>query len=137
MIKSADIEFDVKEPATAAEKVKEMVAQESGYTDNIRDYNQEDISMVVKVPERKLELFVEQISSLGNVTSKSFNSEDVTEEMINIEANIANLSALRERFWSLLNKATEANDILKIEKELNRIQTELDSIEGRRKSLKN
>ncbi len=114
-----------------------MVAQESGYTDNIRDYNQEDISMVVKVPERKLELFVEQISSLGNVTSKSFNSEDVTEEMINIEANIANLSALRERFWSLLNKATEANDILKIEKELNRIQTELDSIEGRRKSLKN
>ncbi|MCX4026155.1 hypothetical protein H0A36_21975 [Endozoicomonas sp. SM1973] len=30
IIKSADIELDVKEPATAAEKVKKMVAQASG-----------------------------------------------------------------------------------------------------------
>ncbi|MDE1464284.1 DUF4349 domain-containing protein [Spartinivicinus poritis] len=137
IIKSADIELDVKEPTTAAEKVKEMVVQASGYIGNIRDYNQEDISMTVKVPERQLELFVDQVSSLGNVTSKSFHSEDVTEEIIDIEAKIANLSALRKKFRALLNKATEVSDILKIEKELSRIQTELDSIEGRRKALKN
>ncbi|MCX4026154.1 DUF4349 domain-containing protein [Spartinivicinus marinus] len=64
-------------------------------------------------------------------------SEDVTEEIIDIEAKITNLSALRVKFITLLNQATEVSDILKIEKELNRIQTELDSIEARRKTLKN
>ncbi len=60
----------------------------------------------------------------------------MTEEIVDIDARLKNLFSLRDRFRALLEKGIEISEILEIEKELSRIQTEIDAIEGRRKLLK-
>jgi predicted nucleic acid-binding Zn-ribbon protein len=62
-------------------------------------------------------------------------SQDVTETFIDNEARLKNLYALRDRIRALLEKADEVEELLKIERELSRIQSEIDSLEGRQKSL--
>lgn len=62
-------------------------------------------------------------------------SRDVTEEVTDIDARLKNLRDLRGRFREVLSKAEKIEDILNIERELARIQTEIDAIEGRRESL--
>lgn len=43
---------------------------------------------------------------------------------------------LRDRLTQLLEKAADVKDVLAIETELNRVQADIDSMEGRIKSLK-
>ncbi len=56
--------------------------------------------------------------------------------MIDVEARLNNLIALREKYRVLLAKAMGVKDTLAVESELNRIQTEIDSLQGRMNSLK-
>jgi hypothetical protein len=76
------------------------------------------------------------MEALGTVYSRSVNGDDVTEKYIDVEARLKNKIALRDRLKQLLNKATEVKDILAIETELNRVQADIDSMEGIIKSLK-
>ena len=61
---------------------------------------------------------------------------DVTEQYIDVEARLKNKIVLRDRLKQLLEKATTVKDILAIETELHRVQGDIDSMEGRIKSLK-
>ena len=63
-------------------------------------------------------------------------SEDVTEKYIDTEARLKNAVALRDRLKALLNQAKDVKDVLEIEKELARVQGDIDSMEGRLKKLK-
>jgi hypothetical protein len=73
---------------------------------------------------------------LGEVSDQNIRTQDVTSEIVDYEARLANLIALRERMKVLLNRAEKIEDILVIEKEISRLQTEIDTYEGRRKVLR-
>lgn len=137
LIKSAKLVLEVEEPRVIVSEIKELVNGVSGYIDTIYDRDKKQISLIAKIPEKSLDSFVATVSSMGELTFKSLNAEDVTEEMIDIDAKLTNLKVLRDRFRKLLDKAKDVSDVLKIERELSRVQSEIDSIEARKKSLKN
>lgn len=136
VIKSASLKIEVNDPRATANEIISVVGRESGFIDNSHNYDQKTIRMTVKIPEAKLESFVDEVASKGKLISKSVNSKDITNEIIDIEAKLKNLVVLRERFRSILSKAEKVSEILEIERELSRIQSAIDSIEGRRESLK-
>ena len=72
---------------------------------------------------------------MGEPVSRSAQVVDVTNQAIDLDAKITNLRGLRDRMRALLDRASKIDEILKIERELNRIQTQLDSLEGQRKRL--
>ena len=78
---------------------------------------------------------LENLSKIGEVTHERKSSRDVTDEVVDIEARLKNLIELRDRFRQLLIKAEKVEEILSIERELSRVQTEIDSIESRKKML--
>jgi hypothetical protein len=137
IVKSAGIRIEVSDPEFTANEITALIKKESGIIEYTHNRDQELISMTVKIPETRLDFFISQIESKGKLLSKSINSRDVTEETIDIKARLKNLISLREKFRSLLVKAQNVIEILAIEKELSRIQSELDSIEGRKKLLQN
>ena len=62
-------------------------------------------------------------------------SEDVTDTLIDLEARVKNLRALRDRLRSYLEKAANLPEILDVERELARVPSELESLETRLKLL--
>jgi seryl-tRNA synthetase len=54
---------------------------------------------------------------------------------MDLDIRLKNLSVQEERYRQLLNKATEMEEILKIENELNRMRTEIERLQGRQKRL--
>ncbi len=135
IIKSARITIEVKDPLVVSDQIKAIITSELGYVESATNYNQESVSIDAKVPSEKLEKVVELVASSGKLVSKSSSAKDVTAEMVDIEAKLKNLTELRNRFRALLAKADSVEDILSIESQLSRVQTEIDSIEGRKKSL--
>ncbi|MCK5872736.1 MAG: DUF4349 domain-containing protein [Methylococcales bacterium] len=137
LIKTARLSVEVENPKTTAHQIITLVSTEKGYVENSREVDASKISMTVKIPEKKLMLFIEKVSSMGTIISKAVNSRDVTEQITDIEAKLANLILLREKFRKLLNKAKNVTEILAIEVELSRLQIDIDGVESRKKSLKN
>ena len=79
---------------------------------------------------------MESLESVGKVTSSRVNMTDITAAYLDLDAALKNKRALRDRLRSLLSRATKIEDTLKIEKELSRVQTELDQMEARMKYMR-
>ena len=89
-----------------------------------------------RVPPEKLDAFLKQVSALGSVGQHSRHAEDKTDEVIDTEASLKNMSELRENLRRLLAKpGAKLSDLIEVERELARVQTELDSLASRRKAL--
>ncbi len=89
----------------------------------------------IRVPAPSLPALMDSLGTVGKVTSKRIAMSDVTEAYLDLQAALKNKRALRDRLRALLSRANKVEDILKIEKELSRVQTELDQMEIRMKSM--
>lgn len=136
IVKAARISLESKQPEVLVEKLVAIITREQGVVDSSSSYSEDSISIDAKIPQEKLEAVVDELSRAGKLVSKSINTKDVTNEMIDVEARLTNLLALRGKYQALLIKAVSVKDALAVESELNRIQTEIDSLQGRIKSLK-
>ena len=135
-IKNGSLEIEVESITTATQSLKTIISNEKGYIYSSYNRSEREVFFKTRIPPEKLDSVITSASSLGEVTSKTISTQDVTEEMIDIDAKIKNLTALRDRFRDLLTKATKISEIIEVERELNRVQTELDSIEGRYNALR-
>lgn len=135
IIRTASLTLAVEDNEERVSVLSSMVKEYGGYVQSNRKYTQKRVILNVKVPSEKLDSFINDVSDLGTLTSKSSSSQDVTTQVIDIDARLKNLIALRARYRELLNKANTVEEIVSIEKELSKIQTEIDLIDGRRKSL--
>jgi len=57
--------------------------------------------------------------------------EDVTEEYRDLEIRLDSAEKTRKRYLELLNKAEKVDEILKIERELERLNGEIDLLKGK------
>lgn len=112
-----------------------MVESYGGYVKSSNRYTEKRANLYIKVPSKSLGSFISETSSLGKVTSTSTSTKDVTEQISDIDARLKNLIALRARYRELLAKANTIEEMLSIEKELSKVQTEIDTIDGRKKLL--
>lgn len=92
---------------------------------------------VIRVPQENLVLTVEALASLPNskLRSRSVTTQDVTEEYIDVNARLDNLRLQEQRLRQLLAQAATVDEIIKIEAEISKVRTQLDSAAGRLKSL--
>jgi hypothetical protein len=100
-----------------------------------RDDRQINVSL--RVPEPKLDVALDSLSQLGTVTSRKVSSQDVTEETIDVEARIQSLTAERDQLVALVQRASVLGDIFTIDRELARVQGEIDSLRRRLEHLRN
>ena len=70
----------------------------------------------IKVPSSSLEPLMEELSSFAKVTRKSVSQDDVTRQTRDLQAEVQNKIALRNRLRELLKQATKVSDVLEIEK---------------------
>ncbi|NLJ84510.1 MAG: DUF4349 domain-containing protein [Halanaerobiaceae bacterium] len=120
-----------------------LVESHKGYISNSRNWlnsnKQKHFWFEIRVPADNFGLLVERLSSkeFGQLISSNISSQDVTEEYMDLETRLKNLLAQEERYRNLLDMATEVEEILKIENELNRIRTEVEILQGRKNYLDN
>ena len=63
-------------------------------------------------------------------------AEDVSEEYHDAEVRLSNMKATRQRLQDFLAKSANVNDMLTLERELERVSMEIDRVEGRMRYLR-
>jgi hypothetical protein len=74
---------------------------------------------------------LETLEGLGRVTRHEMSQTDRTNEVVDYQARLANQKALRDRLRALVaGRVDKVHDLLEVERELARVQGEIDSLEG-------
>ncbi|GAB4260692.1 MAG: DUF4349 domain-containing protein [Vicingaceae bacterium] len=140
IIKNATISFQTSSINDTKNLLVAKTKAFGGYiaNDNITDYGYQQQYLEVRIPANKFESFLSSIkASAKKIDHQEINTNDVTEEYIDIEARVKTKKALKDRYVELLNKAQSVKDILEIEREISQLQEDIESIEGRLNYLKN
>jgi len=136
LIRRAWLAIEVSSVSNAVCKVTDVAKQSGGYIENQFDSEEDQASITLRVPVKSLKPAMSALEAIGKVTRREVSSEDVTEQYVDIDARLKTMVALRDRLRALLDKAQNVKDVLAIEKELGRIQADIDSMQARLKALK-
>ena len=136
LIWSAYLSVQVKNVSNAVSAAVAVAERQGGYVEQKSDNGEQSARVTLRIPAQAFKLAVASLEALGAVTHRNVKGEDVTEQYIDVEARLKNKIVLRDRLKQLLEKAADVKDILAIETELSRVQADIDSMEGRLKSLK-
>ncbi|HHW91482.1 MAG TPA: DUF4349 domain-containing protein [Firmicutes bacterium] len=126
-----DLERDFEQIVTLVEEAGGFV-QSSSTWENDR---QRSSHLTVRVPVDKFSQLLAQLEDMGRVEGRELEGQDVTTEYVDTEARLRNLERQEERFLEILDRADTVEDILNIERELERVRGEIESLTARLKSL--
>ena len=92
----------------------------------------------MRVPVNKFDSFLDEVAKLGVAENRTQTAQDVTEEYVDLEAQITNKKRLEERIVALLKDSTgKIKDVIEVEHELARVRGEIEQMEGRLRYLTN
>ena len=141
LIRTGTLVFESDNLLTSAKLIKTLITENNGYisSDQTTIYNHRtDQSMTLRIPNDKFDTVIDQITAHAKKTdSKNINSQDVSEEFVDIQARLNAKKEIEKRYIQILLNAAKVDDILKVESELGTIRTEIESIEGRLRWLEN
>jgi len=92
-------------------------------------------TLTFKVAPEGFAALQDRLAELGALRSQRVTTDDVTEQVVDLEARIATSRASVERIRALISEATNVMDIASLEGELLRRETELESLEGQLRTL--
>lgn len=108
----------------------------SAYFNKETPYSPPSASLSARVPPRNVAIFLDGLAKNGEVLQHGRDSEDKTNQVIDTDARIKNLTELRDRLRLMLaDKSAKFKDIIDVERELANTQSQLDSMLSMRKIL--
>lgn len=139
IIKSGTLFLEVDDYAKKEKIISEIANSFGGFifSSTINKTEEGSISgtIIVKVPEDKFDKVILEIEKIGKLKTKEITGSDVTEEFIDLEARLKNSRAERDRIMEIFKKSGKITEILEVEKELARVQGEIEGTTGRLRYL--
>jgi len=115
---------------SALNAIKAIASTQGGYMQSLTSS-----SIIVRIPQPRLNETMLAAEKLGIVTSREIQGDDVTEEMMDLHIRLKNLEETRAKLARLLDRADKVEDVLAVEKELQRVTENLELLKGRIKFL--
>lgn len=138
IIKTGSFSIVSSNVSEAANQITRFAEDKKGIVVSNQVYDMDtkpSATVVVRVPVQMFNEVISQIKGVGEVRSESINGQDVTEEYVDLEAQLNNLRATETQFLEIMKRATQIQDILAVQRELMNVRSSIESIEGRMKYL--
>ncbi len=144
IIYSGDMALVVKDTREAVEAITSLANELGGYVAGANIYQSSGVprgTVTIRVPAEQYEETVTRLRQLAlRVESESANTQDVTEEFVDLEARKTNLEHTEAALQKLLDerqRVGQTSDILEVYRELTNIRGQIEQITGRMRYLAN
>ncbi len=130
----------VEEPTEAARTLAATVEKAGGHVQSRQEYapvggGTGSATLTLRIPATALTATLESLSDLGDVREISTTEDDVTTQVVDLQARITALQASVDRLLTLLATATDTGTLLEIETALSERQGELESLQSQLRYL--
>ncbi|MFD3403855.1 DUF4349 domain-containing protein [Kribbella sp. NPDC058693] len=92
-------------------------------------------NLVLKVPTKSFETAIQRLSDLGKRLQIHQESTDVTEQVVDVASRIESQRASLDRMRALMTKANTIAEIVSVESELTRRESDLEALLAKQKNL--
>jgi hypothetical protein len=127
--------LEVNDITEAIASVAAIARDLNGYVVSSNKSGDEDITygrISIRVPSDRFDEAFDRLRKLAvNVPNESTNSQDVTEQYTDLQAQLRNLEATEAQYLELLKKAEKVEDILAVQRELSSVRGQIEQIKGR------
>ena len=136
IIKTGSLSFEVKNLSETEEKIAAWLEGFGGYIADTWT-NRNNMNVTVKVPASSFEDAMNSTGDFGELLSRSISTEDVSENYYDLETRLETRRILQAKLESYLAGAKSISDLLEIERQLNDVTSELESMEKQFRRLSN
>ena len=142
VIKTASLSLVVENVDNA---VKQITSQTSGFGGFIQNSSVTENNigqkfgiLTLRVPASNFETLVSQIKSLAKLVEREdISGKEVTEEFVDLQADLTHNQAVEAQYLELLKRAEKVEEIIAVRDKLDQVQAEIERIKGRLRYLEN
>jgi hypothetical protein len=140
IIKNADMRLLVEDSDVAISRITQVVGDSGGYIISSRVWSQVHLdgknykyaAITMGVPVESFERALNRLRDLSlEVLDETASGEDVTDQYVDLQSQLTNLEATRERIKSFLDQAQNVDEALRINQQLAEIERQIEEIKGR------
>ena len=136
VIRNGNITVEVPSLDEVESRLSDFVKNYNGYITNSY-INENSFNATIRIPSVHFDEVMDSAGSFGKLKYRSQNGRDVTDDFYDLESRIGTKKILKEKLESYLAGAKDIKDLLEIERQLNSVISELESMEGRMKRMVN
>jgi len=145
VLKNAEVRLLVAETDNAIDRSLQVVSDLGGYVISSRVWYQEFsginfkyATLSIGVPSTQFETAMRRFRSLSlKVLDETASGQDVTDEYVDLQSQLTNLEATRDRIRGFLAEAKTVEESLRINQELTNIEAQIEQVKGRMNYLSN
>ena len=139
IVRTGSITMQVSDIGKSQAEITEMASQYQGYvvSSNLRADQEDPTGFIsIRVPAGSFDDVMRKLRTLAlKVTNENSNSQDVTEQYTDLEAQLHNYQATETQYLELLKKADKVPDMLEVQRELSNVRGNIERVKGRMQYL--
>jgi hypothetical protein len=138
VIRTADLEVRVDDVRAAADEAGRLARAAGGGVENEDRSGSGDggaATLSLRVPPKAFDTTIAQLAELGEERSRRLGSEDVTDQVVDLEARLATQRASVDRVRALLGEAEKLGEVVQIESEVTKRTAGLEALQARLERL--
>ena len=139
IIKNADIKLLVEDTDIAIDRATQAIGDMNGYIISSRVWyqpwydgaNYKYATITIGVPVDQFERTLTRLRGLAvKVLDETASGEDVSNQFVDLQSQVTNLEATRDRIKSFLDQAQTVDEALRINAELANVEAQIEQIKG-------
>jgi hypothetical protein len=134
MVRTGSVDLVVQKPAEAAETIRALAENMGGFMVNSNVSGGQNATsgwLTIRVPAARFEATWAEIRKLGlHVETEKIETQDVTRQYVDQEANLRNLRAEEVQYLGILKQARTVKDMLEVTGKLAEVRGQIEQQQG-------
>jgi hypothetical protein len=141
LIKSAELRMTVDSVEATLKAIAQITQQQQGDILGLQDQQptadqtHHTATLQLRVPQAKLDAALEAIGKLGTVQQQTLTTEDVSNQLVDLQARLRNLRKTEEMLLEIMERSGSIGDVLNVARELSNVRSSIEQIDAQLSSL--
>lgn len=135
VIQTADLSVTVPSAREALIAARRIATGLGGFVESSSHSQQQQglpyAHLGIRVPAKQFETALDQLGALGEVVTLNTSGQDVTEQVVDVQARIKTMKAEEEQYRLILSRANKIGEILEVKSRLDQVRQEIESLQAR------
>ncbi|MEM6518589.1 MAG: DUF4349 domain-containing protein [Cyanobacteria bacterium P01_D01_bin.71] len=142
LIKNATLQLEIDDTGTALTEISNILARYQGDLLQLSDRDSQrtemhQVDLQLRVPQNNLEAALEALRELGTVETQSISAEDVSTQLVDLQARVRNLRKSEESLLEIMERSGSIADVLEVSQELSTVRETIERSDAQLKNLQN
>ncbi len=139
IIRRGEAIFRVEHVQEASVSVQKLVKKHKGFVQSSNEQLSTDnpsMTLEVRIPVNDFDSLLNDIENVGTLLNRNTSSEDVTMQVVDLEARIKSMKLEEQAYQRILLQAKKIPDVLQVQQRLTEIRGQIESMQAQYKTLR-